>query len=84
MFISDLFSSSSHIQFKVEIGCFTDTIGGLAHLDEHLLFGENEKYELYSMFKQLDGIYGFNGNALTYPTFQINFITVPHFKYETN
>jgi hypothetical protein len=83
MFISDLFSSSSHIQFKVEIGCFTDTIGGLAHLDEHLLFGENEKYELYSMLKQLDGIYDFNGNALTYPTFQINFITVPHFKYET-
>jgi hypothetical protein len=82
MFISDLFSSSSHIQFKVENGCFTDTIGGLAHLDEHLLFGENEKYELYSMFKQLDGIYDFNGNALTYPTFQINFITVPHFKYD--
>ena len=83
MFISDLFSTSSHIQFKVENGCFTDTIGGLAHLDEHLLFGENEKYKLYSMFKQLDGIYGFNGNALTYPTFQIYFISVPHFKYET-
>ena len=82
MFISDLFSSSSHIQFKVENGCFTDTIGGLAHLDEHLLFGENEKYELYPMFKQLDGIYDFNGNALTYPTFQIYFITVPHFKYD--
>ena len=57
MFISDLFSSSSHIQFKVENGYFTDIIGGLAHLDEHLLFEENEKYELYSMFKQLDGIY---------------------------
>ena len=51
LLIHDPYSSFTYAQIFVPFGSYIDTIGGLAHFDEHMIFGGSEKYKYYSMFK---------------------------------
>lgn len=83
LLINDKYSLFSYLQIHVPNGSYIDTIGGLAHFDEHMIFGGSEKYEYYSMFKKILGINGLNSDAITDGTFQNYYIcSLNHFKFD--
>ena len=83
LIINDPYADNIHIQFQVENGYLTDTVGGLAHLDEHMIFGGSEKYKYYSMERTLGGTFGFMTNAMTDNTYQAYYIsTINNYKFE--
>ncbi len=63
--IRDPFAQFVHAQFQVENGYLTDTIGGLAHLDEHMIFDGKEKYPYYAFYRKFGGTTEFSINAYT-------------------
>ena len=73
--IRDPFAQFVHAQFQVENGYLTDTIGGLAHLDEHMIFAGSEKYPYYSYERTLMGTSQFTFNGYTFDTFQTYYIS---------
>ena len=56
LLINDPYSFFSHAQLEVKHGSLIETIGGLAHFCEHMIFGGSEKYDYYSLFRKLRGI----------------------------
>ncbi len=63
--IRDPFAQFVHAQFQVENGFLSDTIGGLAHLDEHMIFDGKEKYPYYAFYRKFGGTTEFSINAYT-------------------
>ena len=51
-----------------------DTISGLAHFDEHMIFGGSERYVNYSTERTIGGLKGYVGSAYTAPTYQVYYI----------
>jgi len=64
LLISDPFSSYSFLELTLGNGSYIDTVPGLAHFAEHMIFGGSEKYKYYSILK-MNTIKGFAGDAGT-------------------
>ena len=73
LIIRDPYTNILQAQFQVNYGQLIDTVGGLAHLDEHMIFGGSEKYKYYSMSK-VGGTLGFITNAITGYIYQIYYL----------
>ena len=64
--ISDSFSSFTSVCFFVSNGSFSDTIGGLAHLNEHMVIaGGSKNYKYYTMLSKIFFLNGVEANAVT-------------------
>ena len=60
-----------------------DTMPGLAHLDEHMIYGGSEKYTNYSFIRDLGGTQRFSLNGLTQEITQSYYASVLYnFNYE--
>ena len=59
LLISDPYAHISHILLELENGYLIDTINGLAHFDEHMIFGGSEKYANYSIERTIGGLKGY-------------------------
>ena len=59
LLISDPDAQISHILLELENGYLMDTINGLAHFDEHMIFGGSEKYANYSIERTIGGLKGY-------------------------
>ena len=82
LIIRDPYTNILQAQFQVNYGQLIDTVGGLAHLDEHMIFGGSEKYKYYSMSK-IGGTLGFIANAITGYIYQIYYLICRNnYKYE--
>ena len=82
LIIRDPYTNILQAQFQVNYGQLIDTVGGLAHLDEHMIFGGSEKYKYYSMSK-VGGTLGFIANAITGYIYQIYYLICRNnYKYE--
>ena len=82
LLISDPYSNSSFLELTLGNGSYTDTIPGLAHFAEHMIFGGSEKYKYYSILKMMS-IKGFMGNAGTGGNFMMYFVkALKNFKFE--
>ena len=76
LIIRDPYSLSNHAQYQVENGYLTDTIGGIAHLTEHMIFAGSEKYsKFYPYDRTLGGTSFFYTNAFTDDTIQAYFVS---------
>ena len=75
LLINDPYSFFSHVQLVVKHGYLMDTVGGLAHLGEHMIFGGSEKYDYYSVFSKLYGIKNVNLDAFTDKTIMSYYIS---------
>jgi len=83
LLISDPYSNIFHVQFEVGNGQLMDTIPGLSHLDEHMIFGGSEKYPNCSLIRNLGGNKGFTFNGYTSQINQVYFSSVAYnFKYD--
>ena len=80
LLINDPYSSYSHININIPNGSFTETIPGITHLGEHMIFGGSEKYPfLYPQYDPLiSGVVGVLENAHTRGMKQVYYITVPN------
>jgi len=76
LLISDPYSQISHVLLELENGYLTDTINGLAHFNEHMIFGGSEKYANYSIERTIRGLKGYNGGAYTATTYKVFFNTI--------
>ena len=71
------------VQFEMQNGWLTDTIGGLAHLAEHMIFSGSEKYKYYSFERIMGGVNGYYSNAYTGDTDQAYYISIMNnYKYQ--
>ena len=77
--IRDPFAQFVHAQFQVENGFLSDTIGGLAHLDEHMIFDGSEKYPYYSFDRKFWGTSQFSTNAYTDSMSQVYYVSTNNF-----
>ena len=75
LIVKDPYAKFVHAQFQVENGFLTDTIAGLAHLDEHMIFDGSEKYKYYSYERPLSGTFGFSTNAFTSDLYQAYYVS---------
>ena len=75
LLINDPYSFFSHAQLEVKHGSLIETIGGLAHFCEHMIFGGSEKYDYYSLFRKLDGMNNVDFNAFTDTTITSYYIS---------
>jgi secreted Zn-dependent insulinase-like peptidase len=75
LIVKDPYAKFVHAQFQVENGFLTDTIAGLAHLDEHMIFDGSEKYKYYSYERTLSGTFGFSTNAFTSDMYQAYYVS---------
>ena len=83
LIINDPYSSSMLVQFEVQNGKLTDTIGGISHLAEHMLFGGSEKYKYYSFERIMEGIKDFYSNSHTGYLNQAYYISIfNNYKYQ--
>ena len=83
LLINDPYSNIFHVQFEVGNGQLMDTVPGLAHLDEHMIFGGGEKYSNFSFIRNFGGNKGFIFNGYTNQINQVYFSSVSYnFKYE--
>ena len=83
LIINDAYSSSMFVQFEMQNGWLTDTIGGLAHLAEHMIFSGSEKYKYYSFERIMGGVNGYYSNAYTGDTDQAYYISIMNnYKYQ--
>ena len=82
LLISDPYSNSSFIELSVGNGSYIETVPGLAHFAEHMIFGGSEKYKYYSILKMMS-IKGFMGNAGTSGAFMMYYVkALKNFKFE--
>lgn len=83
LLINDPYSNIFHVQFEVGNGQLMDTVPGLAHLDEHMIFGGSEKYSNFSFIRNFGGNKGFIFNGYTNQINQVYFSSVYYnFKYD--
>ena len=83
LLINDPYANIFHAQFEVGNGQLMDTVPGLAHLDEHMIFGGSERYSNCSFIRNFGGNKGFIFNGYTNQINQIYFSSVPYnFKYD--
>ena len=78
LLINDPFSEISTVFMGVQNGYFMDTVNGIAHFDEHMMFGGSEKYANYSFEREVGGAKGYDGSAYTAPTYQVYYSTVEY------
>ena len=64
LLINDPFSSYSFLELTLGNGSYIDTVPGLAHFAEYMIFGGSEKYKYYSILK-MNSLKGFMGDAGT-------------------
>ena len=82
LLISNPYSSYSFLGLTLGNGSYTDTVPGLAHFAEHMIFGGSEKYKYYSLNK-MNSINGFAGNAATGGTIMRYYVkSLNNFKFE--
>ena len=82
LLISDPFSSYSFLELSLGNGSYIDTVPGLAHFAEHMIFGGSEKYKYYSILK-MNSLKGFVGDAGTAGKNMFFFVkTLNNFKFE--
>ena len=82
LLISDPYSNCSFIELTLGNGSYTDTVPGLAHFAEHMIFGGSEKYKYYSILKMMS-IKGFVANAGTGGTKMLYYVkALKNFKFE--
>ena len=84
LIINDPNSITMHAQFHVDNGHFTDTIGGIAHLAEHMLFAGSQKYKkLYPYDRTFASTKNFILNGLTGGELQAYFVSIyNNYKYQ--
>ena len=83
LIINDPYSLSMFVQFEVQNGRLTDTIGGLAHLAEHMIFSGSEKYKYYPFRRIMGGFKNFESNSYTGDLNQAYFISIMNnYKYQ--
>ena len=83
LLVHDPYSQIFQFLFQVENGYLTDTVPGLAHFAEHMLFGGSEKYANYSIEREIGGLKGYDRSAFTSTTYQLYYnIINSNFKYE--
>ena len=84
LIISDPYSTKMHAQFQVENGYLTDTIGGIAHLVEHMIFAGSEKYQkFYPYDRTFSSTKGFEMNGITDKIFQAYYLSIyNNYKYK--
>ena len=82
LLISNPYSSYSFLGLTLGNGSYTDTVPGLAHFAEHMIFGGSEKYKYYSLNK-MNSINDFAGNAATGGTIMRYYVkSLNNFKFE--
>ena len=82
LLISNPYSSYSFLELTLGNGSYIDTVPGLAHFAEHMIFGGSEKYKYYSILK-MKSIKGFVGNAGTGGTEMMYYVkSLNNFKFE--
>ena len=73
--ISDPYASLFYLNFKINYGCFIDTIPGITHLGEHMSFQSNEKYNylypLFNSFFEIKDSWFAGGTAGTFQGYEI-------------
>ena len=84
LIISDPYSTKMHAQFQVENGYLTDTIGGIAHLAEHMIFAGSEKHnKFYPYDRTFSSTKGFEMNGITDKIFQAYYLSIyNNYKYK--
>ena len=82
LLISNPYSNYSFLELTLGNGSYIDTVPGLAHFAEHLIFGGSERYKYYSILN-MKSIKGFGGNAATGGAKMIYYVkTLNGFKFE--
>ena len=84
LIISDPYASKFHIQFSMNHGYFIDTVQGISHFGEHMVFQGSQNYDsLYPFFNAFFGIKDCDLNAFTSGSFQSYYVSLPfNFEYE--
>ena len=83
LLIRDPYAEVFHAQFEVENGQLMDTVPGLAHFDEHMIFGGSEKYTNYSFIRNLGGTQRLVINGITDQLTQTYYFSVLYnFNYQ--
>ena len=78
LIICDPFASSFHIQFMMNYGAYIDTISGISHLGEHMVFQSSKNYNsLYPIHNFVYSLKKSHLNAKTMGTSQMYYITLP-------
>ena len=78
LIICDSFASSFHIQFMMNYGAYIDTISGISHLFEHMVFQSSKNYNsLYPIHNFVYSLKKSHLNAKTMGTSQMYYITLP-------
>ena len=82
LLIHDPYGIFSHINFNIPYGSFIDTVDGLSHLGEHLIFGGSEKYpNIYTLLNL--NYKGIETNAATGGLYQMYYTTILYnYKFE--
>ena len=84
LIISDPNSITIHAQFGVENGYYTDTIDGIAHLAEHMIFAGSQKYnKIYPYDRTFSATKNFMLNGFTNGEMQAYFVSIyNNYKYK--
>ena len=82
LLIHDPYAIFSHINLNIPYGSFIDTVDGLSHFGEHLIFGGSEKYPNIYILLNLN-YEGMEVNAVTAGEYQMYYTTIlNNFQFE--
>ena len=82
LLINDPFAEFGHFNIFVPNGSYTETVPGLAHFSEHMIFGGSKRNnDIYTLLSS--GFYNYKSNAYTKGELQDYYISVPYnFRFE--